>query len=303
MSRKLYSAWLWRWLHAILPIEQRLNPLLRGLYGHDGHLRVPWGRHWLTIGAAWLDIGSSASAPLYRGPRRQNPEFFAILAPRLGTLARGTFVDVGANIGIYTLDFRHHTGAPIVAFEPDAAMFELLQETLTANAVPRVSAFNLACGDTNGQLDFHDGINGSVASCDQPGGETKPVAVVRLDDQLADFRPISLIKIDCEGYEWHVLNGCPGILLSQRPLLFVELHPKLIGAYGHSLEEVCDLLRDHFELKFWDFRPAQRSRYRVLRFLGRYGSGLKRLSGEAEALALAGREPRPDQLFMLALPK
>jgi FkbM family methyltransferase len=303
LRRKLYSARLWRWLHAVFPLEQRLNPLLRRFYGRDGRLCVPWGRDWLTIDGAWLDIGSSASAPLYRGPRSQNPEFFAILAPCLETLARGTIVDVGANIGVYTLNFRCYSDAEIVAFEPDPNTFRLLQETLTANAVPRVSAFNLACGDDSGQLGFCAGINGSVASGDQSADETTPVAVIRLDDQLAGVSPISLIKVDCEGYEWHVLNGCAGILLLQRPLLFVELHPRLIGAYGHSVEEVCDLLRDRYDLTFWDFRPMQRSRTRVLRFLSRYCSGLKRLSGEAEALALAKLEPRPDQLFMLALPK
>lgn len=302
MSRKHYSAWFWRLLHAVLPLEQRLNPLLRRLYGRAGLLRVPWGRFWLTISAAWLGIASSASAPVYRGPRRQNPEFFVILAPCLESLAPGTIVDVGANIGIYTLNFRARSNAPIFAFEPDAGSFRLLQETLDFNAVPGVSAFNLACGDRNGELNFREGINGSVASVGH-AAETTLVPVVRLDEKLADVRPIRLIKIDCEGYEWNVLNGCSAIILTQRPLLFVELHPALIGAYGHSLREVCDLLRDHYKLTFWDFLPLQRSRSGVLRFRSRYGAGLKRLSGEAEMLALAAKVPRPDQIFMLALPK
>lgn len=302
MSHRLHSAWFWRLLHAVLPLEQRLNPLLCAFYGRAGLLRVPWGSFWLTISAAWLDIGSSASAAVYRGPRRQNPEFFAILAPRLQTLVPGAIVDVGANIGIYTLDFRERSNAPIFAFEPDPGTFRLLQETLDCNTMSGVSAFNLACGDRNGELNFREGINGSVAPVDR-AAETMPVPVVRLDEQLKHVRPISLIKIDCEGYEWNVLNGCQAIILTQRPLLFIELHPGLIGAYGHSLGEVCDLLRENYDLKFWDIRPLQRSRSGVLRFLSRYGAGLERLSGEAEMLALAAHVPRPDQIFMLAVPK
>lgn len=302
MTDKISSPWFWRLLHALLPVEQRLNPLLRRFYGTDGWRRVPCGRHWLTIDAAWFRLESSASAPLYRGPQRQNPEFFEILAPCLEVLPPGTIVDVGANIGVYVLDFRHHTDDAIIAFEPDPGMFRLLQETLAFNALPRVSAFNMACGDSNGWLDFRPGINGHVVAGGASEGTPVSVPVVRLDERLAGGRPISLIKIDCEGYEWQVLDGCSNILLSQRPLLFVELHPGLIGAYGHSLEDVCDLLRAHYRLMFWDEPPMRRSRSRVARFLSRYGAGLRRLAGEAEALARARRAPAPDQIFMLALP-
>jgi FkbM family methyltransferase len=263
MIRKLHSAWIWRLLHAVLPIEQRLNPLLRLVYGSEGLLRVPWGKYWLTMSAAWLAMGSS---------------------------------------GVYTLDFRQFSRAAIMAFEPDPGMFALLSETLAFNAIPDVSALNLACGDRNGRLNFNGGINGAIAATNEPG-EAITVPVVRLDDRLADAGPISLIKIDCEGYEWNVLSGCRDIIRAHRPLLFVELHPKLIGKYAHSLQDVCDFLRANYDLSFWDFRPLQRSAHRALRFLSRYGAGLTPIAGESEMRSIANREPRPDQLFLLALPK
>jgi FkbM family methyltransferase len=289
-------------LDAVLPVEQRLNPLLRRIYGTEGLLRVPWRDAWLTMSARWLGLSSSASAPLYRDPRRQNPEFFTILAPRLRSLPRGIIVDVGANIGVYTLNFRQFSPAAIMAFEPDPDMFALLGETLAFNAIPDVSVLNLACGDQDGPLAFNGGVNGIIAP-DHESAETITVPAVRLDDRLADAGSISLIKIDCEGYEWNVLNGCRDIIRTHRPLLFIELHPSLIGRYGHSLADVCDLLREQYDFLFWDFRPLLRSRHRVLRFLSRYGSGLKPIAGEAGLLSVANSEPRPDQLFMLALPK
>jgi FkbM family methyltransferase len=302
MIRKLHSAWIWRLLHAVLPIEQRLNPLLCRIYGRAGLLRVPWGKYWLTMSAAWLAMGSSASAPLYRNPRRQNPEFFAILAPRLRSLKPGAIVDVGANIGIYILDFRQCTGAAIMVFEPDPDMFRLFAETLAFNAITDVSAFNLACGDRNGRLDFNRGINGTVASGHEEA-VTIAVPVVRLDDRLAGAGPISLIKTDCEGYEWNVLSGCREIIRAHRPVLFVELHPKLIGNYAHSLQDVCDLLREFYDLSFWDFQPLQRSSHRALRFLSRYRAGVRPIASEADMLSTANGKLRPDQLFLLALPK
>jgi hypothetical protein len=272
MTAKLSSAWLWRLLHLVFPLEQKLNPLLRRIYVGEGWRRVRWGRFWLTIDAGWFAIASSASGVVYRGPRRQSPEFWQLLAPRLPS---GTIIDVGANIGTYTLGFRQHSNAAIIAFEPDPETFRLLSETLVFNAVANVS----------------------------DDSDTVTVSVVRLDDRLARAGRIGLIKIDCEGYEWHVLDGCRDILRTQRPVLFVELHPRLIAHYGHSLQDVCNLLREAYALSFWDLSPMRRSRYRWARFLARYWPRLKPLADEAALLSVADREPRPDQLFMLALPK
>ena len=87
-----------------------------------------------------------------------------------------------------------------------------------------------------------------------------------------------------------------------RPVLFVELHPNLIGKYGHSLRDVCDLLREQYDLSFWEVRPMQRLRFRALRFLSRYWGGLEAISGDALA-AVVDRQPRPDQVFLLARPQ
>ena len=42
--RTLYQAYLWRILHAMLPLGQRFNPLLSWLLGAHGYIAVPWGR-------------------------------------------------------------------------------------------------------------------------------------------------------------------------------------------------------------------------------------------------------------------
>jgi FkbM family methyltransferase len=300
--RTLHQAYLWRLLQAMLPLGQRFNLLLLLLLRTDGYFAVPWGRHWLTIPAAWLDVASSASAPIYQTPRRQNPEFFALLAPQIDASRGGCIVDVGANIGVYTLNIRARTAAPLLAFEPEPSSFRLQCHNVAANGLAGVTIKNCACGDWTGEVGFQGGINGAVAGrAGEPNG-TFPVPVVRLDDELRDFSAVDLIKIDCEGFEWHVLNGCGETIAAKRPVLFVELHPKLIGNYDRTLAQVCDLLRPHYSLAFWDINPAQRSRSRLRRFLSRYRQRLVPLASEAAALALAAREPRPDQLFLLALP-
>lgn len=298
--RRLRTAFLWRLLQAVLPLGMRLNPLMRRCYGSDGLLQVPWGGLRLTISGTWLRVASSAAAPIYQTPRRQNPEFFDFLAPLFKTLPDGRIVDVGANIGTYTLAFRQHTEAPIIAFEPDPLCCALLSQNVRDNGLPSVTVKNVACGDGGKTLSFKSGINGAIAAEDDYAAIAVPA--VRLDDELLGVA-VALIKVDCEGYEWHVLNGCRGTIAVKRPVLFIELHPKLIGLYSHSLLDVCDILRPYYKLAFWDVSPSRRSRSRLVRFFGRYRHAVVKLAGEAQMLALAAADPTPDQIFMLALPR
>lgn len=297
--RRMRGAGFWRGLQRALPLGQRFHALIAAFVEPEGLIAVPWDRHRLTLDAGWLRVPSTAAAPVYRAPRRQNPEFFALVAPMLAASGPGAIVDVGANIGVYTLNFRERSAAPIVAFEPDPASFDLLSRNVSNNALPSVTIRRAACGDAPGRQRFCGGINGAMVVAGEGDAE---VAVVRLDDAL-DGRRIALIKIDCEGYEWQVLSGARALIETQQPLLFVELHPKLIGRYGHSLAEVCDLLRPHYDLEFWDAGAAQRSRRRLMRFLGRYRDGLRRLAGERDMLACARADPAPDQIFLCARPR
>lgn len=313
------SAWFWRGLHRALPLGQRYNRTIRRTITPCRTLRIPWGPYALTLPAEWLDVPSSASAPIYKGPRDLNPEFFEVVAPLIEGLPSGTIVDVGANIGVYTLNLRVLSKLPIIAFEPEPMSFRLLTDTAEFNRLPAVSLRNVACGAAAGEAAFRTGINGSVFSSQtvqseftQPSPRANPgsavphlatVPVVRLDDELADAARISLIKIDCEGFELNVLKGCQSIIQRDRPILFVELHPKLIGAFGQSLEQVCDLLRPWYDLHFWDAEPRARSGNRLARLVGQYRQRLTRLTGEREMQRMAALQNGPDQLFLLALPK
>jgi FkbM family methyltransferase len=298
--RRVRSAALWRLLYGLLPLGQRLNALISWFVAPRGLIAVPWGRHWLTIDAAWLGVLSTASAPIYQAPRRQSPEFFALVVPLLAGCGEGIIADIGANIGVYTINFRAADTRPIVAFEPEPSIFALLARNVSDNALASVTVRNVACGDQPGMSGFRGGINGEIVGDDADG--TMSVPVVRLDDELRGTR-VAFIKIDCEGYEWHVLNGSRDLMATWRPALFVELHPKLISRYGHSLYDVCDLLRSRYELEFWQFNPHLRARFGALRFLARYRQSLRRFPGEAAMLAQAAQQPVPDQIFLCAPPR
>jgi FkbM family methyltransferase len=218
------------------------------------------------------------------------------------------------------LNTRSDSSCPIIAFEPEPAIFALLHENVRANNLKSVTLRNVACGDAPGTLKFCTGINGNVLAGEAGGeamasggdpshshgessGRTISVPVVRLDDELRSAGHIALIKIDCEGFEWHILNGRRETIAAHRPPLFLEIHPKLIGNFGHGVADICEMLRPGYHLRFWDAETTQRSPNSLTRFLGRYREGIVELSDERAMLQVATEHPRPDQLFLLATPR
>ena len=188
---------------------------------------------------------------------------------------------------------------------------------MRSNGLCQVKLKNAACGDASGAIHLRTGINSFIAgggdavvvdldtAVYQHGleGRTISVPAVCLDDDLQPEGPISLIKIDAEGFEYQILEGAGRIVEAFAPLLFIELHPQQIEAYGHSIAEVCDLLRPHYDMEFWDYGRFERLRNPAARIFGRYFHRGYRFPNEAAMLEAAHGPSKPSQLFLLGHPK
>ena len=120
------------------------------------------------------------------------------------------FLDVGANVGAYTVLASGVCGAETVAVEPVARAFERLQANVRLNdIVDRVHLNNVGLAAKAGRLRFTsslDTVNHVVAADDSDALDRVDVAVTTLDDLVCDRVP-SLIKIDVEGFETAVFEG------------------------------------------------------------------------------------------------
>lgn len=156
----------------------------------------------------------------------------------------GVFVDVGANVGAYTLVASEQPRARVLAYEPHPATFALLQENLRRNERRNVIATCAAVGDEVGVLSISDTPGSStthVASGNE--GAVIQVPVVRLDVELERRELIAdVIKIDVEGFEYPVLRGA-GDALSRATLVFVEVNG-LSDQRGTGRDAIYGLLRD-----------------------------------------------------------
>jgi len=141
------------------------------------------------------------------------------------------FFDVGANIGQHTLFMSRHADR-IFSFEPFAVVREQMLRKLEYAKVGNVTAFPVAMGNRNETGIFHPptGANQGTGTLgdtlpDNASSESISVKVVRGDDFFAanQLPPISLLKIDVEGYEVNALEGMRETLWRDRPPILMEI--------------------------------------------------------------------------------
>jgi FkbM family methyltransferase len=130
----------------------------------------------------------------------------------------GVFLDLGANIGAITIpvSFRRKD-VKIVCVEAAPWIYKYLQENLTHNKVDRVYAINKVLFYTDDEtLNFYSPDEKFGKGSLSPVFTNKVVSVktVKVDTLLKEIGlpRVDLIKIDVEGYEYHVFKGATGLL-------------------------------------------------------------------------------------------
>ncbi|MGH6923145.1 MAG: FkbM family methyltransferase, partial [Propylenella sp.] len=183
---------LWRWL--------RWQVLSRAL----GPQIVPFVGDTVLYGESGL---AGVTGNVYYGLAEYEDMLFVLRLLRPGDL----FVDVGANVGSYTVLASGVAGSRTHAFEPIERAFDVLGRNVRVNGIEQlVTLHRAAVGSRKGTVVMsteHDTMN-KVLDGESPG---VTVPLVALSDTMAGLEPV-LIKIDVEGYEAEVLAGAEKVL-------------------------------------------------------------------------------------------
>lgn len=197
---------------------------------------IPW-----TINGAEFQID-----PRHR--HRMGQVYDADVAAMLARHVRpgSTVLDVGANVGVYALQFARWTGRQgrVVAFEPNPVAAEVLAQHVRMNGLTeRIEIVREAVADVAGIQTFHmagaDGMSRLGAPNPEIANSTcsTPVRVTTLDE-FCDQRALSpdWLLIDVEGFEFAVLAGARRTLarLGARLNVIVEMHPDAWDNAGWS---------------------------------------------------------------------
>lgn len=191
---------------------------------------------------------TGATGNIYCGLHEFEDMAFVLHALRPGDL----FVDVGANVGSYTVLAAGAAGSDCLTIEPVPATFAHLLDNIRLNDLQStVSAKNIACGATFDTLAFTsrlDSVNHVVAR-GEVVNDAIEVPVAPLDALLSGRTP-TLMKIDVEGFETEVLHGASDTMQAPSLLaVIMELNGSGIR-YGYDEDQI------HERMLRWGFAPA-----------------------------------------------
>ena len=185
-----------------------------------------WCPPWSHLAGAWVSVGDhEAELPFVR----------ALLRPE------DTFVDVGANIGVYSV-VAAVRGARVWAFEPNDTARAMLTANLALNHVEaRVTVLSCALADFNGPARFTTDLESSNPLEVGLRAEGEVVEVRKLDTMVGPGDRVTLMKVDAEGFDEAVLRGARGALERERPVVIAETWAgaksirQFLGSLGYEL--------------------------------------------------------------------
>ena len=197
----------------------------------------------------WMVICHPASTAAFRA-QNDHPDSRAELDGFIRLCRPGmVLLDAGSHFGIFVLAAVRYGGpeARVLAVDPSDECAGIFRTNLRlSNAAAQVDVIRAAVGDHDGQIEMlTTGAAGDyfMVTAESP----RPDAVARPQITLETLarrsaRPVTHLKIDVEGHEAVIVSANRAWLQAARPLLFLELHSKLIRARGQDPRAVLGML-------------------------------------------------------------
>ncbi len=180
----------------------------------------------------------------------QVPELKAELDAFISRARSGMILlDIGSHYGFFTLAALHFGGpsARVIAVDPSPEVREIFLANLDLNGVRnRVHFVEAAAGSSAVIPMLSTGSFGEhMFIADSGHSDAVPVKGVTIPSIIEEssMEPTHL-KIDVEGHESRVIQGGEKYLTKYRPVIFLELHCKLIRKAGENPEDTVNLLRE-----------------------------------------------------------
>lgn len=201
-----------------------------------GDVTTPWIEGSVLVARHGMH---GATGNIYCGLHEHADMAFVLHALRPDDL----FLDIGSNIGSYTILASKVCGARTIAFEPDPGTAAALRRNIAANGIEGlVTVEQTALGDEEGTISFTVGKDAMNHVATAQDTVVQTVGVCRLDS-LGPFSP-TVIKMDAEGFEDQIVRGATQTFAA--PSLLAVLTEKSGGEVSEFLE------RHGFQLSGYD---------------------------------------------------
>ena len=159
----------------------------------------------------------------------------------------GTFIDVGANIGYFTLLASRWVGPSgrVYAFEPVSVTYARLRRNLALNPTDNVTAVNEGASSSPGTAAIaleDDAGHSHLLAGEAKANRQETITLTTVDAFVASrgLTRVDVLKIDVEGADFEVLRGAEATLRRFRPVVLMEV--ELIPRFGATVESVTRFL-------------------------------------------------------------
>ena len=175
------------------------------------------------------------------------------------------FIDIGANVGVYTILASSEVGANTIAIEPIPSTFKNLIENINVNQIQeKVKSLNIGLGSKKDIIRFTQTLDTVNHVATENEIDTINVEVEKLDTIAKNKKPL-LIKMDVEGFETDVLNGSEEVLKSKDlKAIIIELNGSG-ERYGYDENQIHIKLLDN-GFKPYKYNPKSRKLIQIEHF-------------------------------------
>lgn len=200
-----------------------------------------------------------------------------------------TFVDAGANCGLFTVAGARVVGSSgkVLSFEPGPTVLPMLERNVSQNDLGMVTIHRCGLGAEAGKVRLYQhphGASSATLGC-APGSEASfvEIEIDTLDAVLArsDIKQIDLIKMDVEGAEELILRGASGLFERHRPRVLFEINPEAIANLALKVDGAWSILA---ALGYTFFQVDETGRLTQLSDVVRDGGNVIALHPESRAL-------------------
>ena len=163
-----------------------------------------------------------------------------------------TIIDVGANLGIYSLYFsKKYTSCQVHSYEPVSSVFKSFKRSADINNLTNLHPYLLAVGSDCCETEiyaateatYNKGLSSILNNFDLNETYIKEkINVISLDSHIKNYKKVSFIKIDVQGLEKNVLDGALEIIKRDNPVIIFEHSDLYFKVPSETRKHISDLL-------------------------------------------------------------
>jgi FkbM family methyltransferase len=188
----------------------------------------------------WLRLGDGVAHSIIRSATAPEDRATRFLLSKL--TKGGTFLDVGANAGWFTLraadHYRKLGGGRVIAFEPQVRLHGDIVKSVRQNKLDDlVEVHNVALGDRTGDFWMVDGgmnSGGSYISWSKPRHPGDSASMRLFDDMFPRLERVDCVKLDIEGSEPLFFKGAAKFIAEHKPVIYSEVGSRKLGLVANS---------------------------------------------------------------------